>query len=191
MDHEFKFTEERFSGHSEGSTGLPIETERTRVILILKISWENLNGALLLQSDVFETWLLNILREMLPLLVQTKVSGRPHLVALYFVCDRGRIQRRRLDGIDIWALKALLEIIRKSQQALEASYVLPEAKRNLIAVLFDFVLSELEEKAVRSQKQFPGSEKIRAVATSLCLAEASECYALAFKQGLPGVGKPC
>ncbi|KAL3687266.1 hypothetical protein R1sor_013575 [Riccia sorocarpa] len=65
----------------------------------------------------------------------------------------------------------------------------PGAKRNLFAVMFDLVLSELEEGAVRSQKQFPGSEKMRAVATSLCLAEASECYDLAFKQGLPGVGK--
>ncbi|KAL3687227.1 hypothetical protein R1sor_013536 [Riccia sorocarpa] len=65
----------------------------------------------------------------------------------------------------------------------------PEAKRNLFAVLFDFVLSELEEGAVRSQKQFSGSEKIRAVATSLCLADASEYYALAFKQALPEVGK--
>ncbi|KAL3689988.1 hypothetical protein R1sor_016297 [Riccia sorocarpa] len=190
----------------------------------------------------FETWLLNIIREMLLLLVQIEEADEGVWAAalsclLYLVCDRGRIQRRRLDGIDIRALKALLGIsweygwadevhCRLVRVACNLLYRLPsssddsvagkptldlqqieqmggieticdeyakaktpEAKRNLFAVLFDFVLSELEEEAARSQKQFPGNEKIRAVATSLCLAEASECYALAFKQGLPGVGK--
>ncbi|KAL2632070.1 hypothetical protein R1flu_016756 [Riccia fluitans] len=190
----------------------------------------------------FETWLLNILREMMLLLVQTEEADEGVWAAalsclLYLVCDRGRIQRRRLDGVDVRAVKALLGIsweygwadevhCRLVRVACNLLYRLPsstddsltskptldlqqielmggieticdeyaraktaEAKRNLFAVLFDFVLSELEEQAVSSQKQCPGTEQIQAVATSLCLAEASECYALAFKQGLPGVGK--
>ncbi|OAE25014.1 hypothetical protein AXG93_523s1190 [Marchantia polymorpha subsp. ruderalis] len=64
-----------------------------------------------------------------------------------------------------------------------------EAKRNLFAVLFDFVLYDLEDESTSNQMLFPGTEEIQAVATALCLAEAPECYALAFKQGLPGVGE--
>ncbi|KAL3687216.1 hypothetical protein R1sor_013525 [Riccia sorocarpa] len=89
----------------------------------------------------------------------------------------------------VQALKALLEI--SSEYGWQTKFTVVSCGLHVVCstVLFDFVLSELEEGAVRSQKQFPGSEKMRAVATSLCLAEASECYDLAFKQGLPGVGK--
>lgn len=64
-----------------------------------------------------------------------------------------------------------------------------EAKRNLFAVLFDHVLHDFENKVRGSQKQLPSTEEIQAVATALCLAEASECFAFAFRQGLSGVGE--
>jgi hypothetical protein len=64
-----------------------------------------------------------------------------------------------------------------------------EAKRNLFAVLFDYVLYNLENHALSRKKPFPSTEQIQAVATALSLAEASECFAFAFRQGLPGVGE--
>lgn len=64
-----------------------------------------------------------------------------------------------------------------------------EAKRNLFAVLFDYILYDLERTVRSRQEQFPPIEEIQAVATALCLAEASECFAFAFRQGLSGVGE--
>ncbi|CAM6094015.1 unnamed protein product [Calypogeia fissa] len=190
----------------------------------------------------FEAWLRDILCEMLLLLVQTEEAEEGVWAAalsclLYLVCDRGRIQRRRLDGVDIRALKILLDLSweygwadevhsRLIRIACNLLYRLPpstddtvlanstldleqieifggieviceqyaraktsEAKRNLFAVLFDYVLYGLEDKVRGSQKQFPSTEEIQAVATALCLAEASECFGFAFRQGLSGVGE--
>ncbi|KAF7822310.1 Armadillo-type fold [Senna tora] len=70
----------------------------------------------------FESWILNILYEILLLLVQTEeeeesvwASGLSCL--LYFVCDRGRIWRNRLQGLDIRVIKALIETSWKNSWA--------------------------------------------------------------------------
>ncbi|XP_037495666.1 uncharacterized protein LOC105647937 isoform X2 [Jatropha curcas] len=67
--------------------------------------------------DNFESWILNILYEILLLLVQTQekeesvwASGLSCL--LYFVCDRGKILRKQLEGLDIRVIKTLIETSR-------------------------------------------------------------------------------
>ncbi|PPE00244.1 hypothetical protein GOBAR_DD02722 [Gossypium barbadense] len=67
--------------------------------------------------DKFESWILNILYEMLLLLVQTvekeeSVWASALSCLLYFVCDRGKIRRNRLKGLDIRVVKALVETSR-------------------------------------------------------------------------------
>ncbi|XP_024020502.1 uncharacterized protein LOC21409013 isoform X2 [Morus notabilis] len=70
----------------------------------------------------FESWILNILYEILLLLVQIEekeesVWASALSCLLYFVCDRGKIWRNRLNGLDIRVVKALLEISRKNSWA--------------------------------------------------------------------------
>ncbi|KAF4363395.1 hypothetical protein F8388_016523 [Cannabis sativa] len=70
----------------------------------------------------FESWILNILYEILLLLVQIEekeesVWASALSCLLYFVCDRGKILRNRLNGLDIRVIKALLEISRKNSWA--------------------------------------------------------------------------
>ncbi|XP_022745377.1 uncharacterized protein LOC111295869 isoform X3 [Durio zibethinus] len=67
--------------------------------------------------DKFESWILNILYEILLLLVQTEekeesVWASALSCLLYFVCDRGKIWRNRLKGLDIRVVKALIETSR-------------------------------------------------------------------------------
>ena len=64
-----------------------------------------------------------------------------------------------------------------------------ETKQNLFAVLLDFVLHDLLQAAVISEKQPPSMDEIKAVVSAMCLADAPESFALAFKQGLQGVGE--
>ncbi|KAF8365032.1 hypothetical protein HHK36_032965 [Tetracentron sinense] len=68
--------------------------------------------------DNFESWLLSILYEILLLLVQIEekeetVWASALSCLLYFVCDRGKILRNRLEGLDIRVVKVLLEISRE------------------------------------------------------------------------------
>ncbi|KAL0929165.1 hypothetical protein M5K25_001109 [Dendrobium thyrsiflorum] len=70
----------------------------------------------------FEQWLLTILFEVLHLLVQTEereeiVWASALSCLFYFVCDRGKILRSRLDGLDIRVIKVLLEISREHSWA--------------------------------------------------------------------------
>ncbi|KAL3687264.1 hypothetical protein R1sor_013573 [Riccia sorocarpa] len=88
----------------------------------------------------FETWLLNILREMLLLLVQIlEADEGVWAVALscflYFVCDRGRILRRRLDGIDIRAGRFERKLIRAG---LENSCTLPSLLKALLEISWEY-----------------------------------------------------
>ncbi|XP_022765193.1 uncharacterized protein LOC111310226 isoform X2 [Durio zibethinus] len=72
--------------------------------------------------DKFESWILNILYEILLLLVQTEekeesVWASALSCLLYFVCDRGKISRNRLKGLDIRVVKALIETSRANSWA--------------------------------------------------------------------------
>ncbi|XP_057979447.1 uncharacterized protein LOC131165551 isoform X2 [Malania oleifera] len=72
--------------------------------------------------DKFEFWILGILYEILLLLVQKEekeesVWASAFSCLLYFVCDRGKIWRNRLKGLDIRVIKTLLEISRKNSWA--------------------------------------------------------------------------
>eukprot|EP01018_Ginkgo_biloba_P020488 Gb_07792 [translate_table: standard] len=190
----------------------------------------------------FEMWLLSILYEIMLFLVQ--IEEREEAVwasalscLMYMICDRGRIQRCRLNGLDIRVLKVLLETSRENSWAEELHcrlicvlsnllYNIPngtekfdpstlvfdikqlgllggieficqeyaranavEAKANLFGVLFDYVLHELNNKAVSSGNPLPSYDEIQAVATVLVLADAPEAFAVAFKQGLHGIGE--
>ncbi|KAJ4830406.1 hypothetical protein Tsubulata_018082 [Turnera subulata] len=69
--------------------------------------------------DNLESWILNILHEILLFLVQTQekeesVWASALSCLLYFVCDRGKILRNRLEGLDIRVIKALIVTSRKN-----------------------------------------------------------------------------
>ncbi|KAF3433742.1 hypothetical protein FNV43_RR24845 [Rhamnella rubrinervis] len=70
----------------------------------------------------FESWILNILYEILLLLVQIEekeesVWASALSCLLYFICDRGKIWRNQLNGLDIRVVKALILISRKNSWA--------------------------------------------------------------------------
>lgn len=70
----------------------------------------------------FETWILGILYEILLHLVQIQekeesVWASALSCLLYFVCDRGKIRRSRLQGLDIRVVKALIEVSRRNSWA--------------------------------------------------------------------------
>ncbi|XP_031378700.1 uncharacterized protein LOC116194113 isoform X1 [Punica granatum] len=72
--------------------------------------------------DDFETWILNILHEILLFLVQMEEEEESVWAAalsclLYFVCSRGKISRKRLNGLDIRVVKSLMEISRRNSWA--------------------------------------------------------------------------
>ncbi|OAY72185.1 hypothetical protein ACMD2_02291 [Ananas comosus] len=72
--------------------------------------------------DNFESWLLVMLFEILLLLVQMEeweeiVWASALSCLFYFICDRGRILRSRLQGLDIRVIKTLLEISSKHSWA--------------------------------------------------------------------------
>ncbi|GKU91904.1 hypothetical protein SLEP1_g5713 [Rubroshorea leprosula] len=65
--------------------------------------------------DKFESWILSILFEVLLLLVQMEEKEESIWASalsclLYFVCDRGKIRRNRLKGLDIRVVKALVQV---------------------------------------------------------------------------------
>ncbi|KAJ6820092.1 uncharacterized protein M6B38_399295 [Iris pallida] len=71
-----------------------------------------------LAIDKFESWILLILFEILRFLVQTQeqeeiVWASALSCLFYFVCDRGKILRSRLEGLDIRVIKTLLEVSSK------------------------------------------------------------------------------
>eukprot|EP00268_Persea_americana_P027875 TRINITY_DN2712_c0_g2_i6.p1 TRINITY_DN2712_c0_g2~~TRINITY_DN2712_c0_g2_i6.p1 ORF type:complete len:1123 (+),score=236.12 TRINITY_DN2712_c0_g2_i6:618-3986(+) len=72
--------------------------------------------------DNFESWILSILYEILLLLVQREereeiVWSSALSCLLYFVCDRGKIWKNRLEGLDIRVIKVLLQISREHSWA--------------------------------------------------------------------------
>ncbi|KAL7109009.1 hypothetical protein ACP275_06G149600 [Erythranthe tilingii] len=72
--------------------------------------------------DTFECWILGILFEVLLHLVQMEekeeaVWASSLSCLLYFVCDRGKIRRSRLKGLDIRVIKVLMQISRRNSWA--------------------------------------------------------------------------
>nr|GEU89996.1 hypothetical protein [Tanacetum cinerariifolium] len=70
----------------------------------------------------FESWILCILYEVLLLLVQAEekeesVWASALSCLLYFVCDRGKIRRSRLKGLDIRVIKVFIQISRRNSWA--------------------------------------------------------------------------
>ncbi|XP_057788947.1 uncharacterized protein LOC131005863 isoform X1 [Salvia miltiorrhiza] len=72
--------------------------------------------------EKFECWILGILFEVLLHLVQIEeeeeaVWASSLSCLLYFVCDRGKIRRSRLKGLDIRVIEVLMKISRKNTWA--------------------------------------------------------------------------
>ncbi|XP_051121707.1 uncharacterized protein LOC127245098 isoform X2 [Andrographis paniculata] len=70
-------------------------------------------------TDKFECWILGILFEVLLHLVQIEekeeaVWASSLSCLLYFICDRGKIRRSRLKGLDIRVIKVLMQISRRN-----------------------------------------------------------------------------
>ncbi|KAL0349231.1 UNVERIFIED_CONTAM: hypothetical protein Sangu_1150900 [Sesamum angustifolium] len=72
--------------------------------------------------DKFESWILAMLFEVLLHLVQIEekeeaVWASALSCLLYFICDRGKIRRSRLEGLDIRVIKVLMQISRRNSWA--------------------------------------------------------------------------
>ncbi|CAL5322455.1 unnamed protein product [Camellia sinensis] len=70
----------------------------------------------------FESWILGILYEILLHLVQIQEKEQSVWASalsclLYFVCDRGKIRRKKLEGLDIRVVKVLIEVGRRNSWA--------------------------------------------------------------------------
>ncbi|GKV28471.1 hypothetical protein SLEP1_g37526 [Rubroshorea leprosula] len=92
--------------------------------------------------DKFESWILNILFEILLLLVQTEekeesVWASALSCLLYFVCDKGKIRRSRLKGLDIRAVKALVQVSRTNSWAEVVQCKLIGILTNMLYVVAD------------------------------------------------------
>ncbi|KAI5431452.1 hypothetical protein KIW84_035588 [Lathyrus oleraceus] len=103
--------------------------------------------------DNFEPWIINILYEILLLLVQTEekeesVWASALSCLLYFVCDRGKIKRNRLQGLDIRVLK---ELIRTSRENSWAELVHCKLISMLTNMFYE-VLDEVTEPVPRKPK---------------------------------------
>ncbi|GBG92191.1 hypothetical protein CBR_g54636 [Chara braunii] len=62
-----------------------------------------------------------------------------------------------------------------------------ESRKNLFGVIFDYALESHKQDLETAEKPVPKEEDVRGVATALMLADASESFVLAFRQGCPRV----
>ncbi|XP_023763748.1 uncharacterized protein LOC111912257 [Lactuca sativa] len=88
----------------------------------MSIKQDYLKAQSLSAINNFESWILCILYEVLLLLVQAEekeesVWASALSCLLYFVCDRGKIRRSRLRGLDIRVIKMLIQISRRNSWA--------------------------------------------------------------------------
>uniref|UniRef100_A0A2N9IKF5 Uncharacterized protein n=1 Tax=Fagus sylvatica TaxID=28930 RepID=A0A2N9IKF5_FAGSY len=128
--------------------------------------------------DNFESWILNILYEILLLLVQTEEDEESVWASalscfLYFVCDRGKIRRNRINGLDI-------------RYSLANSR---EERRNLYLVLFDYVLLQINETCIATGVNEYSDDEIQPLAALLTLADAPEAFYISVKLGVEGIGE--
>ncbi|XAR66308.1 hypothetical protein NMG60_11012490 [Bertholletia excelsa] len=99
----------------------------------------------------FETWILGILYEILLHLVQIQekeesVWASALSCLLYFVCDRGKIRKDRLEGLDIRVVKVLIEISRRSSWA-------EVVRRKLICMLTN-MFYQVSDRTISSTPKF-------------------------------------
>lgn len=110
--------------------------------------------------DDLESWILNILYEILLFLVQMEETEESVWASalsclLYFVCDRGKIWRKRLQGLDIRVVKSLLEISRKNSWAeivhnklisilTNMFYQLPDESTDLVSSTLLFLFHQVD-----------------------------------------------
>ncbi|KZV22590.1 hypothetical protein F511_02607 [Dorcoceras hygrometricum] len=104
--------------------------------------------------DKFECWILGILFEVLLYLVQVEekeesVWASSLSCLLYFVCDRGKIRRSRLKGLDIRVIKALVQISRRNSWA-----QIVHCKLICMMTNICYQVSELPEKVISTAPLF-------------------------------------
>ncbi|KAK9126926.1 hypothetical protein Scep_015772 [Stephania cephalantha] len=168
--------------------------------------------------NTFETWLLNIMHETLLLLVQIEekeetVWASAFSCLLYFVCDRGRICRSRLEGLDIRVIKVLLEISREnswaeivhcklicmltnmfyqvSEELVKPVSSIPEFLIEQIDLLggIEFICLEINESFLAAGDSEYSIEEIQPLASLLILADAPEAFHISIKHGVEGIGE--
>ncbi|KAJ9539998.1 hypothetical protein OSB04_026504 [Centaurea solstitialis] len=156
----------------------------------------------------FESWILCILYEVLLLLVQAEekeesVWASALSCLLYFVCDRGKIRRSRLKGLDIRVIKVLIQISRRNSWAelvdliggIEFVFIelvisnSREGRRNLYLVLFDYVVHEINESCIATGISEYSNDEIQPIASLLTLADAPEALHISVKLGIEGIGE--
>ncbi|KAF2296025.1 hypothetical protein GH714_035740 [Hevea brasiliensis] len=161
-------------------------------------------------NDNFESWILNILYEIILLLVQSEekeesVWASALSCLLYFVCDRGEILRNRLEGLDIRVIKTLIEVSRMNSWAelvhsrlvcmlTNMCYQVPDGPTLdvLKAPVFlidqvdliggiEFILYEYSLASLREQE--------KSIFALLSLADAPEAFYISVKFGVEGIGE--
>eukprot|EP00256_Glycine_max_P066313 XP_025980908.1 uncharacterized protein LOC100791584 isoform X2 [Glycine max] len=128
--------------------------------------------------DKFESWILNILYEILLLLVQSEEKDESVWASalsclLYFVCDRGKIKRNRLHGLDI-------------RYSLANSR---EERKNLYSVLFDYILHQINETCIATGVNDYSDDEIQPLAALLAQTNAPEAFYISVKLGVEGIGE--
>ncbi|KAK6122106.1 hypothetical protein DH2020_044151 [Rehmannia glutinosa] len=139
--------------------------------------------------DKFECWILGILFEILLHLVQIEekeeaVWASSLSCLLYFVCDRGKIRRSRLRGLDIRqgyiGFRRVEDAVHFgfSYTSDKSEYLVlsnsREDRRNLYLVLFDYVLHKINETCIAAGVSEYSDDEVRPIATLLVLADAPE-----------------
>ncbi|KAI4351056.1 hypothetical protein L6164_005443 [Bauhinia variegata] len=192
--------------------------------------------------DNFESWILNILYEILLFLVQNEEKEEPVWASalsclLYFVCDQGTIRRNRLQGLDIRVIRAFIVASRINCWAelvhcklismlINMFYHVPneatddvpttpkflvdqldliggihfifleyslsnsrKERRNLYAVLFDYLLHQINETCIATGVNEYSHDEIQPVAALLAQTNASEAFYISVKLGVQGIGE--
>ncbi|KAH0664087.1 hypothetical protein KY284_029018 [Solanum tuberosum] len=110
--------------------------------------------------DKFECWILGILYEILLHLVQTEEKEESIWASalsclLYFVCDKGRIRRSRLKGLDIRVVQVLICVSRMNSWAeivhskligmlTNMFYEIPEISNKALSATPEFLIQQVD-----------------------------------------------
>ncbi|KAK7273038.1 hypothetical protein RIF29_14084 [Crotalaria pallida] len=192
--------------------------------------------------DSFVSWILSILYDILLLLVQTEereesVWASALSCLLYFVCDRGKIRRKRLQGLDIRVMTAFIRTSRDNSWAelvhcklismlTNMFYEVPdedarpvsstpkfladqlyliggvefifieyslatsrEERKNLYAVLFDYIIHQINETSKATGVNEYSDDEIQPLAALLAQTNAPEAFYISVKLGVEGIGE--
>ncbi|KAF2296022.1 hypothetical protein GH714_035728 [Hevea brasiliensis] len=156
-------------------------------------------------NDNFESWILNILYEIILLLVQviktlievSRMNSWAELVHSRLVCMLTNMCYQVPDGPTLDVLKAPVFLIDQVDLIGGIEFILyeyslaslREDRRNLYLVLFDYVLHQINEACIATGVSEYSYEEIQPLSALLSLADAPEAFYISVKFGVEGIGE--